>query len=123
MKKICGAPLAIVTLAFLAACGGGTVGLTPSQQTPLAPFASQPQAVADDSYAAGVKDVPSFRDLGHAPRSLQVQLSVVLRYQHEAELDALVYAQSERSSPYFRRFLTNTQFNAYFAPSIETLFC
>ncbi|HMF29048.1 MAG TPA: protease pro-enzyme activation domain-containing protein, partial [Candidatus Cybelea sp.] len=86
---------------------------------PAAPFASLSETAIDDSYAAGVKDAVDFRDLGRAPRSLQVQLSVILAYQHQAELDALVDEQSERSSPYFRRYLTNAEFNAYFAPSIE----
>lgn len=51
---------------------------------------------------------------------MQVRLSVLLRYQNQAELDALVEAQADRGSPYFRRYLTNAQFNAYFAPSMES---
>ena len=120
MKKIYGASPAILTLACLTACGGGSGGVPPVAQSGGAPFASALQTAVDDSYAAGVKDAADFRDLGPAPRSFEVRLSVVLRYQHERELDKLVEAQSDRSSPYFRRYLTNAQFNAYFAPSIET---
>jgi subtilase family serine protease len=67
-----------------------------------------------------VKVAPDFRDFGHAPASLPVQLTIMLHYQHQAELDALVQAQSDRSSPYFRHYLTNAEFNARFAPSIQT---
>ena len=117
MKRIYRAPSAIVALAFITACGGN--GRMIPASPPSAPFATQPEATIDDSYAAGVKDAPDFRDLGRAPRSLKVRLSVMLRYQHQAELDALVDAQSERSSLYFRRYLTNAQFNAYFGPSTD----
>ncbi len=107
-----------VTLSFLTACSGNSV--TPAQRPPLAPFASQQEPGPNDAFAADVKEARDFKDLGRAPRALQIKLSVVLRYQHEAELDDLVNAQSDRSSPYFRRYLTNAQFNAYFAPSVET---
>ncbi len=67
-----------------------------------------------------VADVPrsrfySVRDLGRRMPAAQVTAAVTLRYNHQAELDALVRAQSDRSSPLFHRFLTSAQFNGYFA--------
>lgn len=65
-------------------------------------------------------DVPArsdVRDLGAAPRSLPVSLALTLHYRHEEELSQLLEAQADPSSPYFGRFLSNQQFNAYFAPT------
>jgi subtilase family serine protease len=72
----------------------------------------QPQNIAAD-----VPHRADIRDLGVASRSQTVTLAVTLHYRHEAELSRLVDAQSDRSSIYFGKFLTNQQFNAYFAPS------
>jgi len=68
-------------------------------------------------YAAGVKYAPDFHDRGRAPATLPVRLAVTLAYEHEDELDALIESQSNPASPSFRQYLTNAQFNAYFAPS------
>jgi kumamolisin len=65
-------------------------------------------------------DVPAridVRDLGAAPRSQPVSLALTLHYRHEDELSQLLEAQADPSSPYFGRFLSNQQFNAYFAPT------
>ncbi len=56
------------------------------------------------------------RDLGAAPAQLPVKLAVMLKYRHQAELDALVAAQSNPRSRLYRRFLSSDQFDAYFAP-------
>ncbi len=109
---------ASLSAALLPACGGGSTALVPpSPISAGAPsFAASRDATDGNLYAAGVKSTPDFRDLGHAPGATKVRLSVMLRYQHEGELEALVQAQSDRGSPYFRRYLTNAEFNAYFAP-------
>ena len=67
--------------------------------------------------AADVPHRADIRDLGIASGSATVTLAVTLHYRHEAELSRLVEAQSDPSSPYFGRFLSNQEFNAYFAPS------
>jgi subtilase family serine protease len=108
---------ASLSTALLVSCAGnGNSALAPVS---IAPPLAKTQDAASNIYAAGVKDTPEFRDFGRAPASLEVRLTVMLRYQHQSELDALVDAQSERGSPYFRHYLTNAQFNAYFAPSIQ----
>lgn len=58
------------------------------------------------------------RDLGRSQATRPVSITVTLNYQHEAELAQLVQNQSDRRSPMFRHFLTNQQFNDYFAPSV-----
>jgi len=57
------------------------------------------------------------RDLGRYAWNAPVRLGIVLRYQHEAELAQLTYLQGERGSRYYHRYLSNAQWNAYFAPS------
>ena len=57
------------------------------------------------------------RDLGRADARMPVSFTVGLRYRHEAELERLVEAQTNRNSPLYRQFLSNAQFNDYFAPA------
>jgi subtilase family serine protease len=60
--------------------------------------------------------VPS-RDFGRRQPSALVTATVMLRYNREAELDALINAQSSPRSPLYHHFLTSQQFNNYFAPT------
>jgi subtilase family serine protease len=62
-----------------------------------------------------------YRDLGRYNAAAPTHLGILLRYQHEAELAQLTYLQGERSSPYYHRYLTTSQFDNYFAPSISTV--
>jgi pseudomonalisin len=55
-------------------------------------------------------------DLGRARATAQVDLAIVMRYRNDAQLDRLVELQGDASSPVYRRFLTNEQFDAFFAP-------
>ncbi len=57
------------------------------------------------------------RDLGRRSALAPVTATILLRYNHQAELDALVANQADRRSPLYRHFLTSAQFNAYFAPT------
>ena len=72
--------------------------------------------------AAGERvSVPAtFRDLGPAQANLPVRIALTLAYRHQAELDALVRAQSDRTSPAFHHYLSSAQFAAYFAPDAST---
>jgi subtilase family serine protease len=67
--------------------------------------------------AAGVPVRRDFVDLGRAPGGMPMGISVVLRYRRDDELTQLVAAQSDRRSPLYRHYLTNEQFNGFFAPS------
>jgi subtilase family serine protease len=59
------------------------------------------------------------RDLGPAPASLAIRVAVVLNYHHDDDLEWLTQAQADPASPYFHRFLTPAQFDAYFAPTAD----
>jgi hypothetical protein len=67
-------------------------------------------------YAADVPVRADVRDLGRAPAALPVSVAITLNYRHEAELRQLVALQSSPRSPLYRHYLSNAQFNAYFAP-------
>ncbi len=70
-------------------------------------------------HAADVPRLAGMRDLGRAPSSLPVSVAVTLNYRHDQELEQLVRLQSDPRSPLYHRFLTNEQFNEYFAPAQE----
>lgn len=57
------------------------------------------------------------RDVGRADARMPVSFTVTLRYQHDEELTRLIEAQGDRTSRVYRKFLSNQQFNDYFAPS------
>jgi len=80
---------------------------------------SLPAAAAPGLQVAGVPQFAGVLDLGPAPALLPVSLALTLDYRHDAELDRLIDAQSDPSSPLFGRFISNAQFNAYFAPSTD----
>ncbi len=64
-------------------------------------------------------NVPHFagvRDLGRASAATKVTVAMTLAYRNDAQLDQLIDAQSDNTSPLYGRFLSNDQFNAYFAP-------
>jgi subtilase family serine protease len=58
-----------------------------------------------------------WRDLGPAPSRIPVRVAVVLNYRNDAELERLVNAQGDPTSPLFHHFLTPQQFANYFAPA------
>ena len=66
---------------------------------------------------APVTGLRGITDLGHAAATTPVALAVTLHYRNEAQLQQLVTLQSDPYSPIYRRFLTNEQFNASFAPT------
>ena len=79
--------------------------------TAFASAASVPGLVAD------VPHDPGTRDLGRVAPTTRLNVAVALGYRNQAELETLVAAQSDESSPYYHRFLTSAQFNAYFSPA------
>jgi subtilase family serine protease len=76
--------------------------------------------VVSSSLAAGVPaPVHGLRDLGAARVSDRVHLAIMLNYHHQPELDALVDAQGTPGTRLYRRFLTSSQFDDYFAPTTQ----
>lgn len=69
--------------------------------------------------AASVLDAPhvAFRDLGHASPAMRIPLAVVLEYRHPEQLEQLITLQSDPTSPYYRHWLTSSQFAATFGPT------
>ena len=60
------------------------------------------------------------RDMGPLDARKPVRIGVMLKYRHEAELEALTIAQGNRRSPYYHKYLSIAQWNAYFAPDAGT---
>ena len=79
-------------------------------------------AIAAPQSSARVADAvrsDGIRDLGRANPQQSVSLLVAMRYRNESQLDQFVDAVSNPYSPVFRHFLSNQQFNTYFAPSVR----
>ena len=71
-------------------------------------------------FAEDVTRRTDFRDLGRAPASLLVSIAATLNYRHEQELQQLIVLQGDRRSPLYHHYLSNAQFDAYFAPAPAT---
>ncbi len=105
----------------LTACGGhSSVPFTPGGASTDEGAASQSPESQVRAVSGGVPH-PSgrlaFSDLGRRAPSAPVNVSITLHYNHQAELDTLVREQSDRSSPMYHRYLSTSQFNAYYAPT------
>jgi len=74
-------------------------------------------AAASASSQVDIGTLGGGRDLGRAPASTLVRIAVVLRYRHDAELDALVEAQGDPESSLYTHFLSPAQFRNYFSPT------
>ncbi len=59
----------------------------------------------------------AYTDAGRRAAGAPVNVTIVLRYNHQAELDQLVAAKSAAGGP--RHFLTPEQFNNYYAPTVQ----
>ncbi|MEO6990650.1 MAG: S53 family serine peptidase [Candidatus Baltobacteraceae bacterium] len=70
-----------------------------------------------DAVAAGVPVIAGVRDLGPIAASSAISVAMTLAYRHADQLERLIDHQSDPSSPLYRHFLSNAQFNGYFAPS------
>jgi subtilase family serine protease len=73
--------------------------------------------LARSSVAAVPRSRIPLRDFGRRSPLEPVTATVVLRYNHEAELDSLIELQGDPASPLHGRFLTSAQFDSYFAPT------
>jgi len=91
-------------------------------------------AVIDRGSAANANALSSFarQRLGHFgalgmsvvgryPANSPVEIVVLPRLDHAAELPALIQAQSTPGNPLYRRYLTGPQFKNYFGPSESTV--
>ena len=74
-------------------------------------------ATVPGTVVAPVSGLRGLTDLGHAPAATPLALAVTLHYRNETQLEGLVTLQSDPSSPFYRHFLSNAQFDASFAPT------
>ncbi|MBV9269666.1 MAG: hypothetical protein JO165_01125 [Candidatus Eremiobacteraeota bacterium] len=104
----------------LAACGGHS-GLTPPAGGAGTQSSGQllPESQARSTIGAVPRPEGRFAvsDLGRRRSGDSVDITVTLAYNHQAELDQLVRAQSDRSSPMYHHYLTSAEFNNYYAPT------
>jgi kumamolisin len=73
-------------------------------------YPSPPLVAADVPHAA-------YHDEGVAPPGTSVAIAVILNYHRAAELEQLVALQSDSGSPYYRHWLTSSNFANEFAPT------
>jgi subtilase family serine protease len=90
------------------------------------PFASMiaASAVAFVASAASAAVLPPrltipapWRDLGRATPSTRIDVALTLNYHNDAELEQLIEAQTDETSPLYHRFLSPGQFAQYFGPT------
>lgn len=123
------APFLVLSMA-LNACGGHSAGpsLIPGansfNQQPGSPSSAgaRPNAYNANFAPGGVPKAVgafAFSDLGARSATAPTQISVVLKYNNQAELDQLVANQSTPGSPLYHQYLTNAEFNASFAPTAQ----
>jgi subtilase family serine protease len=74
-------------------------------------------AASASEQSTTVQNHEQLRDLGRAGAGTRVDVAVVLQYHHAEQLDGLLNAQGDASSPLYHRFLTPAQFELYFAPT------
>ena len=68
------------------------------------------------AHALPIRTLPGgMRDLGSLRGDSPVRIGLVLRYQHANELAALIRMQGDRRSRYYHHYLTNRQWNDYYA--------
>ena len=107
----------VVLVMSLTACGGGSSSIPgagasnalPSQNQagPSAPLISVPQTSGSLAVT----------DLGRRPTNSAVSITLTLRYNNQAQLDAFVAAQSGPNGGH--QFLSPAQFNSMYAPTAQ----
>jgi subtilase family serine protease len=106
----------LVLAVALAACGGHS-----SLPTTLQNAATSGGEKTALRTASPMISVPrtfgrlAFTDIGRRSPNAPVNVAVVLRYNHQAELDALIASLSTPGAPH--HFLTQAEFNAQYAPT------
>ncbi|MBV8373109.1 MAG: hypothetical protein JOY69_07590 [Candidatus Eremiobacteraeota bacterium] len=113
----------ILGLAFmLAACGGrgSTVPWVPTANAG-ANAESAPRTAAPDTALISTPKLYgdlAYTDTGRKPPHETVRVSLVLRYNHQNELDHFVAAVNDPHSGRARHFLSPREFNDYYAPTV-----
>lgn len=88
----------------------------PATMSPVVSAVARPLSRSDDDAVAGVPQIV-FRDEGGAAANATLRIALTLRYRNRNKLDRLVEEQGEAGSSQYRRWLSNEQFNAEYAPA------
>jgi len=110
---------ALVLALSLAACGGHSSTIPSTVPNDGAGTQSLTRAAV----AAPQVSIPktsgplAYTDLGRRAASAPVSVAVVLRYNHQAELDKLIAGLSTPGGAH--HFITAAQFNSYYAPTVQ----
>lgn len=97
----------ISSLPELSGNGSGTVLSTTRSSLSSTPLISIPQLFGDLAYT----------DAGRRAANAPVRVTLTLRYNHQEELDRLVWNLSDPHSGLRPHFLTGKEFDAYYAPT------
>lgn len=111
------APVAAAAVALLAApsWAGTASAATPGVR------AAGPVSPTNDALIGVPGAAFGVTDAGPLPASASVAVDFVLRYRHADELERDAALVSTPGSPYYRQFLSNAQWNAYFAPGTQSV--
>lgn len=108
--------LALCALLQAGCSGQGTIPAAQAQLPAAGPAAAAAVADAIVASAAPLAGL-HLRDAGPAEARTTLALALTLRYRNADRLDRLVAEQSDPHSAYYRRWLSNEQFAATFAPA------
>lgn len=111
------AAASVLVLALaLSACGShSTLPANPSPSNAHSESSSAASASAPLISVPRTYGTLAYKDEGRRPSDAPVSVTLTLRYNHQAELDRFVSAQSAPGGPH--HFLTPAQFNSYYAPT------
>ena len=121
MRRLSRTAASVLVLSLaLSACGGHSSSLpstlSPDSDTMRNSSASLmhagPQIAVPKTYGK-----LAYTDMGRRAANAPVRVAVVLNYNHEAELEQFIAAQSRPGSPH--AFLTKAQFDNYYAPTAQ----
>jgi len=116
----------VLGLSFaLTACGGQNASLPwASSGTSGTNSTSNESAVRSASANKPLTSIPrlsgalAYTDAGRRPANAPVRVALTLRYNHQAELDRFVADISRPGSRHTRHFLTSTEFDNRYAPTL-----
>ena len=111
---------ALMLALAVSACGGHSSPLptlgSPSSTTPDAHTSVPATPMISVPRTTGAL---AFSDLGRRVAAAPTHVAIVLRYNHQAELDQLVQNIYNPNSGMYHHFLTPEQFNSYYAPTAQ----
>ncbi len=106
----------VVLVMSLTACGGGSSSL-PGAGANTAPLSQNQASNAALISVPQTSGALAFTDVGRRPTNSAVSITLTLRYNNQAQLDAFVAAQSGPNGGH--QFLSPAQFNSMYAPTAQ----